>query len=266
MDPAGSVTTDERRRALRQVAAEVAVCARCPLHQTRTTAVPGEGHPDTEVVFVGEGPGYNEDQQGRPFVGAAGSLLNDLLRQIGWKREDVFITNVVKCRPPGNRDPEPNEIAACAPFLNRQLQILDPAVVVTLGRHSLQTFNPGGRIGAAHGTLRPVDPETGARNALTYAMYHPAAALRQGSLKQTMLEDMCGLPNALLEARKRRGAAPEVQAETQSEAQIDLVPEPDPAPVAIDVEPELVAVAVQADLAASGDDASAVDDNQMSLF
>src|SRR5262245_54521607 len=107
MDQAHSVTSDERRRALEQIAAEVSECTRCPLAQGRTLAVPGEGHPDTEVVFVGEGPGYNEDQQGRPFVGAAGSLLNDLLRQIGWKRQDVFITNVVKCRPPGNRDPEP---------------------------------------------------------------------------------------------------------------------------------------------------------------
>ena len=175
------MNVDERRQALDEIAAEVAACTRCPLHEQRTLAVPGEGHPDTEVVFVGEGPGYNEDQQGRPFVGAAGKLLNELLKAIGWKRQEVFITNVVKCRPPDNRDPEPSEIAACAPYLRRQLEVLDPAVVVTLGRYSLQTFNPGVRIGASHGTLRPVDPETGARNALTYAMYHPAAALRAGA-------------------------------------------------------------------------------------
>lgn len=169
--------------------------------------MPGEGHPDTEVVFVGEGPGFNEDQQGRPFVGAAGGLLNELLKAIGWKRQEVFITNVVKCRPPGNRDPEPAEIAACAPYLKRQLEALDPAMVVTLGRHSLQTFMPGARIGATHGTVQPVDPETGAHNAMTYAMYHPAAALRAGSLKQTMLEDMSGLPRALIESRARRSGS-----------------------------------------------------------
>jgi DNA polymerase len=198
------VTPDERKQALDQVAAEVAACTRCPLHKQRTLAVPGEGHPDTEVVFVGEGPGYNEDREGRPFVGQAGGLLNDLLRQIGWRRDEVFITNVVKCRPPGNRDPEPGEIAACAPYLKRQLEILDPAVVVTLGRHSLQTFMPGARISAVHGTARPTNPETGAGRATTYALYHPAAALRQQSLKETMLTDMCGLPDVLIQSRRAR--------------------------------------------------------------
>jgi uracil-DNA glycosylase family 4 len=192
---------------LARIAAEVDVCQRCPLHSGRTRAVPGEGDANTEVVFVGEGPGYNEDRQGRPFVGAAGGLLNELLHAIGWQREEVYITNVVKCRPPGNRDPEPAEIAACAPFLRRQLEALDPALVVTLGRHSLQTFMPGARIGAAHGTLRPAPAETGAAHALSYALYHPAAALRQGSLKETMLADMAGLPEALLEARRRLAAA-----------------------------------------------------------
>src|SRR3954453_17387713 len=115
MEAVRSVTPDERRRALDQIAAEVSVCMRCPLGADRTLPVAGGGRPETEVVFVGEGPGYNEDQQGRPFVGAAGALLNDLLKAIGWRREEVFITNVVKCRPPQNRDPEPNEIAACAP-------------------------------------------------------------------------------------------------------------------------------------------------------
>ena len=280
MDSIRSVTPEERRRALDVIAAEVAVCTRCPLHATRTTAVPGEGNPETEVVFIGEGPGYNEDQQGRPFVGAAGTLLNELLRQIGWKRQDVFITNVVKCRPPANRDPEPNEIEACAPFLKRQLAVLDPAVIVTLGRHSLQTFNPGARIGATHGTVRPVDPQIGARDAMTYAMYHPAAALRQGSLKQTMLEDMCGLPQALLDSRERRSPAaaavttepaqPPAQPEPEMLPQIEPIDEPPAAfeSVALEVEPELIAVAVgeasYADLSYA--DAEPVDENQMSLF
>ncbi len=287
MDSAMSVPANERRRALEQIAAEVAVCTRCPLHASRTLAVPGEGSPETEVVFIGEGPGYNEDQQGRPFVGAAGTLLNELLKQIGWKRPDVFITNVVKCRPPGNRDPEPNEIAACTPYLHRQLEVLDPAVVVTLGRHSLGYFNPGARISAAHGTVQPTRAQTGAAHAVTYAMYHPAAALRQGSLKRTMLEDMCGLPEVLIEQRSRRtaGAAAEQLSESTSEETSEpAASEPareatdEPAaelpadePTVIDVEPELIAVAVARDpfLDSVQDplgEPIMVDENQITLF
>ena len=198
------MTSEDRRAALEAIASEIRVCDRCPLSQTRTHAVPGEGDPDTEVVLVGEGPGQREDQSGRPFVGAAGTLLAELLGMIEWDREDVFITNVVKCRPPGNRDPEPSEIEACAPFLKRQLEVIDPALLVTLGRFSLQTFMPGDRIGRVHGTERPLDPATGARAATGYAMYHPAAALRQASLKETMQRDMAAVPDALLRARARR--------------------------------------------------------------
>jgi uracil-DNA glycosylase family 4 len=200
------VTSDERRRALEAIADEVRTCTRCRLHTGRTRAVPGEGHPDTEVAFVGEGPGFNEDQQGRPFVGAAGSFLNELLRSVGWHRDEVFITNVVKCRPPGNRDPEPDEIAACAPFLRRQLEVLDPALVVTLGRFSMNTFMPGARIGSVHGTTRPVDPATGAADATAYAMYHPAVAFRQAAMRDTLQADMAGVPQALLDSRARRAA------------------------------------------------------------
>jgi DNA polymerase len=201
------VTPEERRAALDDIAAEISVCKRCRLANGRTRAVPGEGHPDTEVVFVGEGPGQNEDVQGRPFVGAAGGLLNELLGSIGWQRSDVFITNVVKCRPPGNRDPEPDEIAACAPYLRRQLEVLDPALIVTLGRFSLQTFMPGARIGQAHGTVRAANPHAGAPNATALAMYHPAAAFRQASLKQTMQLDACSIPEALVRARANKAAA-----------------------------------------------------------
>ncbi len=198
------MTEAERRAALEQVAAEVRVCRRCRLHEQRTNAVPGEGHPSTEVLFVGEGPGLNEDRQGRPFVGPAGALLDDLLAGIGWRRDEVFITNVVKCRPPGNRDPEPDEIAACAPFLRRQVEILDPALIVTLGRHSMARFMPGAKIGAVHGTVRPAPAETGAEGALVFAMYHPAAALHQASLRPTLEADMLRIPAALIEARRRR--------------------------------------------------------------
>ena len=198
------MTEAERRDALEAIAAEVRVCTNCRLHATRTRAVPGEGDPETEVVFVGEGPGFNEDRLGRPFVGRAGDLLVKLLAHVGWRREDVFITNVVKCRPPDNRDPQPDEIAACAPYLRRQLEVLDPAVVVTLGRYSMATFMPGARISQAHGTVRPVDPETGAANALVFAMYHPAAALRTPAIERDSYADIAAVPLALIDSRRRR--------------------------------------------------------------
>jgi len=238
------VTPGERRAALEQVASEIRDCARCRLHEGRTRAVPGEGDPDTEVVFVGEGPGFNEDRDGRPFVGRAGGLLVRLLTSIGWQREDVFITNVVKCRPPENRDPGPDEIAACAPYLRRQLELLDPAVVVTLGRYSMGTFMPGARIGQVHGTSRPADPETGARDALVFAMYHPAAALRTAAIERESFEDVALAPSVLLRARERRtgvvNAAPE-------RAIIDMAAPAAPAVTAPAPEPASEAAAPAAD-------------------
>jgi len=201
------VTEAERRAALEAIAAEVRTCTRCRLHEGRTRAVPGEGHPSTEVVLVGEGPGMNEDRQGRPFVGRAGDLLVRLLASISWRREDVFITNIVKCRPPENRDPEPDEIAACEPFLRRQLEALDPALIVTLGRHSMARFMPGTAISRSHGTLRPADAATGAGGALVFAMYHPAAALRTPAIEEASYADIGRVPAALADARVRRGAA-----------------------------------------------------------
>ena len=198
------MTQRERAAALRAIADEIAECERCRLHEGRTRTVPGEGHPSTEVVFVGEGPGFHEDQEGRPFVGAAGQLLEDLLGRIGWRRQEVFITNIVKCRPPGNRDPESDEVAACAPFLRRQLEVLDPALVVTLGRHSLDTFRPGARISQAHGTVAPAPPSTGAGDAVHLAMYHPAAALRSTAIRETLVAENATIPAALQEARARR--------------------------------------------------------------
>jgi uracil-DNA glycosylase len=201
-----ATTSDERRAALDAIAAEVRVCRNCRLAEGRIRAVPGEGHPDTEVVFVGEGPGQTEDQQGRPFVGRAGDLLVKLVSTLGWRRRDVFITNIVKCRPPGNRDPEPDEIAACAPYLRRQLEVLDPAVVVTLGRFSMGHFRPGERITQIHGTHAPAPPETGARDALAYALFHPAAALRSVEVERQSYDDIAGLPRVLELARARRAA------------------------------------------------------------
>lgn len=217
------MTPAERREALDAIAAEVRGCTRCRLHAGRTRAVPGEGHPDTEVVFVGEAPGMHEDRQGRPFVGRAGDLLVRLLATIGWRREEVFITNIVKCRPPDNRDPESDEIAACLPYLRRQLEVLDPALIVTLGRHSMGRFIPGARIGQAHGTLHPVDAETGADSAMVYAMYHPAAALRAPDVERMSYDDAAGIPSALTEARRRRSVA-RAKTEAPPAALLDAVP------------------------------------------
>jgi uracil-DNA glycosylase family 4 len=268
------VTPEERRQALDEIATEVRACTRCRLHQGRTNAVPGEGHPETEVVFVGEGPGFNEDQQGRPFVGAAGGLLQELLASIGWRREEVFITNVVKCRPPGNRDPEPDEIAACRPYLERQLQALDPAVVVSLGRFSLNSFMPGARISSAHGTARPLDPTVGAPDATAYALYHPAAAFRQASLRETLFRDMANIPELLISARGRRAGQPRadtsaVEPTPQPRADTSAV-EPTPqAPEPTSQAPERTAPAVPASIAdpgRSGLQAEPSEDDQMRLF
>jgi uracil-DNA glycosylase len=190
------MSTSPTQAVLAEIAAEVRGCTRCPLHRGRTNAVPGEGNPLSDVLLVGEGPGAREDATGRPFVGPAGELLTELLRSIGWAREDVFIANVVKCRPPGNRDPEPDEIHACGAYLDRQEAVLDPAVVVTLGRHSLRRYLPDARISAVHGHLR----RAGGR--FVFPMYHPAAALHQASLRETLFADMRGLPAALLTARE----------------------------------------------------------------
>src|ERR1700704_1305710 len=142
---------------LQEVAAEVSTCSKCKLCKGRTKAVPGEGNPDAKILFIGEGPGQNEDQQGRPFVGPAGQFLDELLASINLKRSDVFITNVVKCRPPGNRDPESEEIAACNDYLDRQIAALQPQVIVTLGRYSMAKFFPGEKVSAIHGRARKRD-------------------------------------------------------------------------------------------------------------
>ena len=184
--------------ALAQLAEEIRGCTLCPLAARRTLTVPGEGNVLSDVMLVGEGPGAREDVTGRPFVGPAGQLLTELLRSIGWERADVFITNVVKCRPPGNRDPQPIEVETCTrTYLDRQEAALDPAVIVTLGRHSLGHHLPGARIGAAHGRLRR---STAGQH--VFPMYHPAAALHQASLRDTLFDDMRALPAALLLARE----------------------------------------------------------------
>ena len=163
---------------------EITTCQLCILSKTATRAVPGEGPENASIMFIGEGPGFHEDQQGRPFVGAAGQLLDSLLASISIKREQVYITNMVKHRPPNNRDPLPGEIACCRPWLEKQLQTIKPKIIITLGRHSMEMFFPGKSISKIHGTSTKKD------GFICFAMYHPAAALHQQSLRQDIEVDM----------------------------------------------------------------------------
>ena len=176
---------------LDEVAQAVRDCADCPLHRGRTNAVPGEGSPWAELMFIGEGPGFHEDRQGRPFVGPAGQLLEGLLASIGTNRNDVFIANMVKCRPPDNRDPEPSEIAACKKYLDRQIELIDPKLIVTLGRFSLGRFFPGESITRARGKLREKDGRH------IFPVLHPAAALRRPELRKTLVEDFRAIADIL---------------------------------------------------------------------
>ncbi len=181
---------------LEELAARISACTLCPLSQGRTNAVPGEGSSRSEIMFIGEGPGFNEDRQGRPFVGPAGQFLEQLLASIGMKREDVYITNMIKCRPPNNRDPLPGEMEACRPYLDKQMQLLKPKVIVTLGRHSFTKFFPKETISKARGRARKWNGMT------IYPMYHPAAALHQNSLRAIIESDMKSLPALLKEAEE----------------------------------------------------------------
>jgi uracil-DNA glycosylase len=188
--------TDNNHSALLRLYEQISVCPDCELSATRTHAVPGEGRPDAEIVFIGEAPGYYEDQQARPFVGPAGQFLEQLLASIGMKREDVYICNVIKCRPPNNRDPLPKEIQACHKWLEQQLELIKPKVVATLGRYSLAMYFPNEPISRIHGQERRVG------DVVVVPMYHPAAALHQASLRRTIETDFKKLPAILERARQ----------------------------------------------------------------
>src|SRR5215208_1557510 len=186
--------------ALDTIAAQVAVCTKCELYKGRTHAVPGEGPTHAEIMFIGEGPGANEDKQGRPFVGASGKFLDELLAQAGVTRSDVFITNVVKCRPPGNRDPQPIEVETCTSnYLDNQIKIVNPSIIVTLGRHSMSKFIPDAKITQIHGQMQKVGKR------FVIPMFHPAAALHQVRFRPMLLEDFAKLPALLKEARAELG-------------------------------------------------------------
>jgi DNA polymerase len=191
---------DEQK--LEKLAKQIKVCTRCELHRSRTEAVPGEGPAHAEIMLIGEGPGASEDKQGRPFVGASGKFLDQLLEQAGLERTEVFITNVVKCRPPGNRDPLPDEVEICTGnYLQHQIEIVNPSIVVTLGRHSMGLFFKGAKITQIHGQMRKVGDR------FLIAMYHPAAALHRLSLKSEIAADFARLPALLKEARAGLGTS-----------------------------------------------------------
>ena len=191
--------------ALSELHNEIAVCQRCDLYKYRTRAVPGEGSENAEIMFIGEAPGWHEDQQGLPFVGPAGQYLDNLLVSINLKRGQVYIANVIKCRPQGNRDPLPAEISACRKWLDLQIEVIHPKMIVTLGRYSMAMFFSGKSISQIHGTAQKRE------NIIYYAMYHPAAALHQQSLRRTIEEDMLKIPSLLAEAKNIVEAEPPSQ-------------------------------------------------------
>ncbi len=180
--------------ALRELYEQIALCQQCEIAKYRTKVVPGEGAEDADILFIGEAPGWHEDQQGRPFVGPAGLYLDELLSSINLKREQVYIANVIKCRPQGNRDPLPTEICNCRKWLERQIELIRPKMIVTLGRYSMAMFFPGKSISKIHGTAQKWD------DVIYYAMYHPAAALHQQSLRRAIEEDMLKIPSLLAQA------------------------------------------------------------------
>jgi DNA polymerase len=177
--------------ALAQLCKEIAACQDCELAKYRTKVVPGEGAEDAELLFIGEAPGWHEDQQGRPFVGPAGQFLDQLLASIGLQREEVYIANVIKCRPPQNREPLPAEIQSCRKWLDHQIEIIQPKMIITLGRYSLARYFSNESIGKVHGKPRKLG------DVIYYPMYHPAAALHQGSLRRTIEADMLKIPQIL---------------------------------------------------------------------
>ena len=215
---------------LAELERQVRTCADCPLHAGRANAVPGEGPPDAEILFIGEGPGAQEDRQGRPFVGPAGNLLEDLLLSIGMTREQVYIANMVKCRPPNNRDPMPDEIAACAKYLERQIELIDPLLIVTLGRFAMARFLPGQSISRVRGRLRTVD---GRR---IFPIMHPAAGLRRQEMRAAIEADFARIPG-LLDVLRVQVEPPSPAATSADTAAIrepadayETLPPPAPAP------------------------------------
>jgi len=190
-----------KKEQLEQLNKKMLACSKCVLRKTCLTVVPGDGNAETEIMFIGEGPGKKEDELGRPFVGSAGKFLDEMLGTIKTKREDIYIANVVKCRPPANRDPLPGEAISCWPWLEQQVKIINPKLIVLLGRHSMERFLPGQKISQIHGkALRKDMPGFGPM--VFYVLYHPAAALYNGSMRGTLIEDFKKIPKVLKAIKK----------------------------------------------------------------
>lgn len=185
--------TQDKKLRLKQIAADIKQNNVCPdLAVTATNLVLGDGNSDADIVFIGEAPGKNEDEQGLPFVGAAGKFLNEMLASIGLERSDVYITNIVKYRPPNNRDPLPEEKKAFWPYLVQQIDVIEPKVIVTLGRHSMEYFLPDQKISQIHGEPKRIS--FGEKKVVILPLYHPAAALYNGGMRETLLEDFARIP------------------------------------------------------------------------
>lgn len=214
---------------LNKLAQEISICTKCVLHESRKKSVAGDGPANAEIMFIGEGPGFHENEQGHPFVGASGKFLDQLLAQAFVTRTEVFICNVVKCRPPGNRDPLPDEITACDGHLEAQIKIIDPSIIVTLGRISMNKFIPGAKITAVHGQMRKVGDR------FVIPMFHPAAALHQAALKPSILGDFAKLPEQLKEARAALGKAAIID---KVKKNMKEIPNDTPSPPASAGEPE----------------------------
>ncbi|MCY4530553.1 MAG: uracil-DNA glycosylase [Chloroflexi bacterium] len=224
-------------------------CTLCSLGSKRTTAVPGNGSRTAELMFIGEGPGYYEDQQGLPFVGRAGQLLNEMLGAIGMRREDVFVTNMIKCRAPNNRDPLPIEIRSCGPYLDRQIELVSPKVIVTLGRYSTAKFFPDEPIGKLRGT------PANWNGIIVYPLYHPAAALRNSTIRASLERDFLKLPS-LLEATTPTAAPVQPPPSEPQTAQLGL----------LDAPPSQSADRPSEDSAAEPQDEPPSDQKQLGLF
>lgn len=205
-----------KKALLAQVEKNVLNCKECRLYKTAHKPVPGEGNIDSEIIFIGEAPGAEEDRTGRPFVGRAGKLLEGLLAEIGYKREDVWIGNIIKHRPPGNRDPVTDEITACQPYLKLQLEAINPKIIITLGRFAMNYFYKEGKIGMDRGTLKR------AGKFYIFPVYHPAAALRNPGFAEKLKEDFAKIPEALELVKKRSEDLPAQAGEINSEITQDL--------------------------------------------
>ena len=194
----------------------ITICEKCSLSQGRNNTVPGDGSLDADIMFIGEGPGFHEDRQGLPFVGPAGNLLNEMLSSIGLARQDVYITNMVKCRPPNNRDPFPAEIRSCSPYLDAQIGLIQPKVIVTLGRYSFAKFFPNESISRARGRPRIW------QGLVIYPMYHPAAALHNPGLRPAIQRDFSTLPELIREVAERQATGEMPEAEQESVQQLSM--------------------------------------------